>query len=207
MLGSVPTRRLSSAVRLLGVLTLVLGVAYPAVVAAAGALVFPGRAGGSLLRLHGQVVGSSLIGQSFRGPSGQPLAQWFQPRPSASGYNALASGATNLGPDSRRLLAEIQRRRAALAAFNSTPGHPVSPAQVPPDALTASGSGLDPDISPAYAYLQVYRVARARGLPAALVRRLVAAHVRGRDLGVLGEPRVDVLTLNLALAALGAPRR
>jgi K+-transporting ATPase ATPase C chain len=127
----------------------------------------------------------------------QPDPKWFQPRPSAGGYNPLASGASNLGPNSPVLISSIKQRRAQVAAFNG-----VSVSQVPADAVTASGSGLDPDISPAYAYLQVDRVAKARGLSAAAVHKLVADHVQSRTLGFLGAPRVNVLELNLALANL-----
>jgi K+-transporting ATPase ATPase C chain len=144
----------------------------------------------------GRVVGSSLIGQSFADASGRPLPQWFQPRPSAAGagYDPTSSGASNLGPNSSDLLKNVRERRATAAALDR-----VDPASVPPDALTASGSGLDPDISPAYADEQVARVAKARGLDPAQVRSLVDVHVQGRDLGFLGEPTVNVLDLNLAL--------
>lgn len=191
--------------RALLVLTVVLGVGYPLLITVVAMAGFAGQRAGSLLHYRGQVVGSALIGQRFSDAHGTPLPQWFQPRPSAagSGYQPLASGASNLGPSSVRLLKAVDRRRATVAAFNSVPGHRVSKAQVPPDAVTASGSGLDPDISPTYAYLQVYRVAAARHLDPAVVRRLVAVHVQGRPLGVLGEPRVNVLVLNLALARLG----
>ena len=130
-----------------------------------------------------------------------PDPKWFQPRPSAAGaggYDPTSSGASNLGPNDPTLIKTINQRRAAVAAFDHVP-----PGTVPADALTASGSGLDPDISPAYAYDQVDRVAHARGLSAATVRGLVAAHVQDRTLGFLGEPRVNVVELNQALAALG----
>ena len=142
------------------------------------------------------MVGSSLIGQSFADASGRSLPQWFQPRPSAAGaeYDPMSSGASNLGPNSPTLVKAVESRRRAVAALAG-----VDPASVPPDALTASGSGLDPDISPAYAYLQVDRVAKARGLDPAQVKSLVTAHVDGRALGFLGEPTVNVLDLNLAL--------
>ena len=147
-------------------------------------------------------MGSSLIGQNFTDDKGNPLPQWFQPRPSAagaSGYDPTSTSASNLGPNNSDLLKAVQDRRAAAAAQLDG----VDPASVPPDAVTASGSGLDPDISPAYAYEQVNRVAKARGLDPATVRALVAAHVHGRDLGFLGEPTVNVLELNMALAQLG----
>jgi K+-transporting ATPase ATPase C chain len=188
-----------TALRMMALLTALLGLAYPLVVTGFAQVALSGQANGSLVRLNGHVVGSSLIGQAFSDARGDPLAQWFQPRPSAagSGYDALASGGSNLGPSNPALVSEIDRRRLQVAAFNH-----VAPGAVPPDALTASASGLDPDISPAYAYLQVDRVAAANRLPASEVRALVARHVQGRDAGVLGEPVVDVLTLNIALAHL-----
>ncbi|WP_087509109.1 potassium-transporting ATPase subunit KdpC [Cellulomonas iranensis] len=184
-------RQALGGLRLLLALTLLLGVAYPTAVWAVGRVV-PDRADGSPLVVDGQVRGSRLVGQAFDGPG------WFLPRPSAAGdgYDALASGASNLGPQNPDLLATVERRRADVAAREG-----VSPAAVPADAVTASASGLDPDISPAYAALQVPRVARERGLPEARVRGLVADATSGRDLGFLGEPRVDVVTLNAAVAA------
>jgi K+-transporting ATPase ATPase C chain len=195
-----------AALRALLVLTVLLGLGYPLAVTAVAQLAAPGRANGSLVRDGGTVVGSALLGQAFAGPDGTPLPQWFQPRPSAAGataqnpagYDPTASGASNLGPTNPDLIALVKQRRAAVAAFEGVPAD-----RVPPDAVTASGSGLDPDISPEYAALQVDRVARARGLDPAVVARLVREHTRGRTLGFLGEPRVDVLGLNLALARLG----
>jgi len=181
------------AVRFLLVMTLVLGVGYPLVVFAAGRAV-PGTADGSFVTdSSGTVVGSALIGQSFDGPT------WFQSRPSAAGqgYDALSSGGSNLGASSDDLVKAVTQRRAAITASDG-----VDPASIPADAVTASGSGLDPDISPEYAYEQVARVAKARGLDAARVRALVADHVMGRTLGFMGEPRVNVLQLNLALGSL-----
>ncbi len=140
------------------------------------------------------MVGSSLIGQAFEGP------EWFHPRPSAAGdgYDALASGASNYGPNSEDLLTLIDERRAEVAAANG-----VDPSQVPPDAVTASGSGLDPDISVEYANLQVARVAKARGPRPRRGLALVEENTSGRQLGFIGEPRVNVLMLNLALERLG----
>ncbi|MEY9967895.1 K+-transporting ATPase ATPase C chain [Streptacidiphilus sp. MAP12-16] len=193
--------------RTLLVLTVVCGLAYPLVITGISQVAFSGQANGSLVKANGRVVGSSLIGQNFNLPQLDPKAapapdpRWFQPRPSAAGsngYDPTASGASNLGPNDAGLTRTIQQRRAAVALFDG-----VAPGSVPPDALTASGSGLDPDISPAYAYEQVNRVARARRLPPAQVRSLVTSHIRGRSLGFLGQSRVDVLTLNLALARLG----
>jgi K+-transporting ATPase ATPase C chain len=183
-------RQSVAALRVLLVLTVLLGVLYPAAVWAVGRAV-PDRADGSLLRVDGQVVGSRLLGQSFEGP------EWFHPRPSANDYDGLASAPSNLGPSNPDLVAAIDERRAAVAREDG-----VDPSAVPPDALTGSGSGLDPDISPAYAAIQVARVARERGLDEAVVRRLVADATSGRELGFLGEPTVNVLELNASL--LGA---
>jgi potassium-transporting ATPase KdpC subunit len=186
-------RTLGASLRLLVLLTLVLGVAYPLAVWGVAQVALSGKADGSQVKVDGAVVGSSLIGQTFDGPG------WFQPRPSAAGdgYDTLSSGASNLGPTNRDLLADVEERRAKAAADNR-----VAPSSVPPDALTASGSGLDPHISPEYARLQVARVARERGLPEAAVAQLVEDHVEGRLLGFIGEPRVNVLELNVALNAL-----
>ena len=187
-------RRSLAALRMLVVLTVVLGLAYPLLFTGVAQLVAGSRANGSFVEdADGAVVGSSLIGQAFDGP------EWFHPRPSAAGdgYDALASGASNQGPNSEDLLTLIEERRAAVAAANA-----VDPSQVPPDAVTASGSGLDPDISVEYADLQVERVAQARGLDAAAVRALVEESTAGRQLGFVGEPRVNVLMLNLALERL-----
>jgi K+-transporting ATPase ATPase C chain len=192
-------RHYGVALRAMLVLTALLGAAYPLAVLGVGRLALPVQADGSLLRQDGEVVGSSLIGQSFTDADGAPLPQWFQSRPSAAGdgYDAGASSGSNLGPENADLVSSIEERRAAIAAFEG-----VDPAEVPADALTASGSGLDPDISPAYALLQVPRVAAARGLDEGAVRALVEEHVRGRALGWLGEPTVDVLELDLALSRL-----
>nr|WP_066464470.1 potassium-transporting ATPase subunit KdpC [Sanguibacter suarezii] len=193
--------------RVLLVLTLLLGVAYPLAVFAVGQVGLRWQANGSLLRADGSraesvsagagtdnpVIGSALVGQQLTGD------EWFQPRPSAAGdgYDTLASAGSNLGPLNPDLVAAIEERRAAIAAADG-----VAPGEVPPDALTASASGLDPHISPAYAELQVDRVAAARDLDPAEVEALVSAHTQGRDLGVLGEDRVTVLELNLAVEAL-----
>lgn len=190
-----------AALRALIVLTVITGLAYPLLITLIGQIALPGRADGQLIQQHGATVGSTLIGQSFTDAKGNALPQWFQTRPTAypdSPYDGAASGASNLGPNSPDLLTTVQARRARVAAENG-----VAPAAVPTDALTASGSGLEPYISPAYAELQVARVARARNLDVARVRTLVADHTQGRQLGFLGEPRVDVVDLNAALAALG----
>ncbi|SDQ60104.1 potassium-transporting ATPase subunit KdpC [Microbacterium sp. cf332] len=187
------------AVRAMLVFTLVLGVGYTLVISLVG-LALPAQAGGSLLRdPQGQVVGSSLIGQSFTDADGAALPQYFQSRPSAAGdgYDAAASSGSNLGPNNADLVAAIEERRTAIADREG-----VDVADVPADAVTASASGLDPHISPAYAELQVARVAAERGLSEAEVHDLVAEHTAGRDLGFLGEPRVNVVELNADLDAL-----
>ncbi|OQJ48988.1 potassium-transporting ATPase subunit C [Clavibacter sepedonicus] len=184
----------------MAVLTVVLGVGYTAVVTGIGQLALPAQADGSLVSVDGQVVGSSLIGQSFQDSDGTALPEWFQSRPSAAGdgYDASASSGSNLGPENADLVASIEERKAAIAASDG-----VDPRTIPADALTASASGLDPHISPEYAREQVARAASARGIPEQQVERLVDEHVQGRDLGYLGEPTVNVLELNIALAGLG----
>lgn len=170
------------------VLTLVLGIAYPAAVWGVSQVAFHDQA-------NGQIVagkGSRLIGQNFTGN------QWFHSRPSANNYDTLASAPSNLGPSNPDLLKLIKKHQGTVAA---TEGEPIS--AIPADAVTASASGLDPYISPAYASLQVRRVASARGLTVDSVRRVVAANNHGRELGFLGEPRVNVFTLNLALISAG----
>jgi len=183
------------ALRLLVVLTVLLGLAYPLTVTGVAQMAFPGQADGSLVRQDGRVVGSSLVGQSFAKD-----ASYFQSRPSAAGdgYDPLAASASNLGLDNADLVTLVRQRRAAAAKLDGVAGR-----DVPADALLASGSGLDPQISPAYAEAQVARVAERRGLPKARVRALVERYTQGRTLGVLGEPRVNVLRLNLALDAIG----
>ena len=193
-LVSIGGRQALVALRFLVAMIVILGILYPLAVLGIGQLVAHDAANGSLVTdSSGTVVGSELIGQQFDGP------QWFAGRPSAAGdgYDAMSSGGSNLAADSPDLLADVEDRRAQIAADNG-----VDPSTVPPDALTASGSGLDPNISPEYALLQVNRVADARGMPADQVRDLVQAHIQGRSLGFIGEERVNVLELNIALNQL-----
>ncbi|HTX24861.1 MAG TPA: potassium-transporting ATPase subunit KdpC [Steroidobacteraceae bacterium] len=182
------------------VLTLVAGGVFPLLLFAIGVPFFPSQSAGSLIRLHGTIVGSSLIGQDFTRP------EWFQPRPSAAGrgYDGTASGGTNLAPDNPTLReggADFVGIRALAAAYRRRNGL-ASDTAIPIDAVTRSGSGLDPDITPANASLQVARVARLRSLAQSDVRRLVQEHVVQPQFGFLGEPRVSVLELNLALLRL-----
>ena len=211
-----PTLRLiAAALRALLVLTVVLGVAYPLAVTGIAQVTFNGNANGSVVSQDGKTIGSALIGQAFTRPvlengqpkkdaSGNPVVEanpaYFQSRPSAagSGYDPLSTGASNLGPENGDLISKIQERRAAVAALDG-----VDPQLVAPDALLASGSGLDPQISPAYAAQQVARVARQRGLDNATVTGLVAQYTQPRALGFLGGPGVNVLELNMALDRIG----
>jgi len=172
-------------------LTVLTGIVYPAVVTALGQRLFPREANGSLIERDGRTVGSALIGQPFDAPA------YFWGRPSATTpnpYNAESSSGSNVGPTNPALTDAVKARIAALRAAD-----PSNSAPVPVDLVTASGSGLDPDISPAAARYQAGRVARARGLARDRVDALIAQHTRGRQLGVFGEPRVNVLKLNLAL--------
>jgi K+-transporting ATPase ATPase C chain len=202
-------RLLGAGLRALLVLTLVTGVIYPLVVTGVAQAFFPGKANGSEVRYDGRVVGSSLIGQQ-----GYSLG-WFQPRPAGglgentvnTQYKLILSGATNLSADNPRLIKAVQEAEAKVVKDNSTADYKVKPSQVPADAVTSSGSGLDPDISPAYARLQVHRVAERNHLSVAQVEKLVRSHVEGRTLGFVGEPRVNVLELNIALRALVAADR
>jgi K+-transporting ATPase ATPase C chain len=180
-------RQSLAGLRILVVFTVILGVAYPAAVWGVGRVV-PGQADGQPVTVDGKVVGSGIIGQNFEGD------EWFHSRPSANDYDTLASAPSNLGPSNSDLLTTIKERRAEVAKTES-----VDPADVPADAITASGSGLDPQISVDYARIQIARVARANELPVATVRSLVQKFTEGRSLGFLGEPGVNVLRLNVAV--------
>ena len=188
------THELRPAMLVLVVLTIVTGVAYPLLITGVAQLVFPREANGSLIERDGKLLGSALIGQPFSDP------KYFWPRPSATApvpYNAGASSGSNQGPLNPALTDAVKARVEALKAADPGQTNPI-----PVDLVTASGSGLDPHISPAAAQYQVPRVARVRGLPEEKVRTLVAQHTQGRQLGILGEPRVNVLELNLALDAV-----
>jgi len=193
-------RQTWTAVRALLILTVVLGVIYPLAITGIGQLAFNHQANGSLVRVDGEVVGSSLIGQSFTDADGKALPEWFQSRPSAAGagYDGGASSGSNYGPENEDLITAIGDRQTAIEDLDG-----VAQGEIPADAVTASGSGLDPHISPEYARLQVARVAEARGLGEPVVSDLVESMIQGRDLGYLGEPTVNVLQLNIALAKLG----
>jgi len=188
-------RQLLAAVRAVVLATVALGLVYPLLMTGIAQVIAPSKADGSLVTsADGTVVGSSLLGQGFLDGSGDPLPEYFQSRPSAGDWDGAASGGSNLGPNSTELADTIAERRTEVAAFNGVPE-----ADVPADAVTASASGLDPDISPEYAAIQVQRVATERGVSADEVAALVDAATAGRDLGVIGAPSVDVLELNLAL--------
>ncbi|MEU8699710.1 potassium-transporting ATPase subunit C [Streptomyces sp. NPDC048680] len=209
-------RLLWAGLRALLVLTAVCGVLYPLAVTGIAQGLMPGRANGSEITADGRTVGSALIGQRYDLPlkKGQetpdPDLKWFQPRPSNglgtnsvnTQYSLLVSGATNRSGDNKDLIDWVTAAKAAVVKDNSVPGHPVRPAQVPADAVTSSGSGLDPHISPAYAQLQIRRVAERNHLDAGQVTKLVERHTDGRILGFAGEPRVNVLQLNVALRQL-----
>lgn len=210
-------RVLGAGLRALLVLTLVCGVIYPLAVTGVAQALFNDKANGSEIEdSGGRAVGSSLIGQRYDLPlkdgeeSPAPDLRWFQPRPSHglgsnnvnTRYSLVVSGATNRSGDNEELVQWVKDARAAVVKDNSTPTYRVKPADVPADAVTSSGSGLDPDISPAYAKLQAHRVAEKNGLALAEVEGLVAEHTTGRVLGFMGEPRINVLELNTALRDL-----
>lgn len=189
-------RQLLAGLRVLVTMTVLLGLAYPLVVTGIAQVVFPHEADGSIVEFEGEPVASELIGQTFEGD------QWFHSRPSAAGggYDAMASSGSNLGPTNPELATEVAARVAAYRAENDLPAQ----VAVPVDAVTASASGLDPHISVANARLQAPRVAASRGLELDRVLDLVDEHTDGRPLAVLGDPGVDVVTLNLALRTLGS---
>ena len=184
-------KQLGTAFRIMILFTIVTGLIYPAVVTGLCQWLWPGKANGSLVELNGRVAGSAIIGQNFARP------EYFHPRPSAAGndgYDGMASGGSNYGPTSQKL---FDRVKASMEQFRKENQDYKGP--IPADIVTASGSGLDPDISPAAAEAQALRVASARGINVARVQQLIADHTRDRHLGFLGEPRVNVLLLNLAL--------
>ncbi|MCT9084427.1 potassium-transporting ATPase subunit C [Streptomyces fulvoviolaceus] len=199
-------RLLGAGLRALLVLTVLTGVIYPLAVTGVAQALFNNKANGSEITYEGKVVGSSLIGQQ-----GYSL-DYFQPRP-ADGlgensvntrYKLILSGATNRSGDNPELIKWVKEAKAKVVKENSAAGYTVKPSQVPADAVTSSGSGLDPDISPQYADIQVHRVAERNHLSVAQVQKLVDDHTEGRTLGFIGEPRVNVLELNIALKALVA---
>jgi potassium-transporting ATPase KdpC subunit len=195
--------------RLLLVFTVITGFIYPLVMLGIGQAAFHNKVNGSLVSYNGHVVGSGLLCQEFVDAKGNPLPQYFQPRPSDAipspapkddyGCDPTYSSASNLGPTNPVEIKDIQTEQQEISAFDHVP---VS--QIPADAVTASGSGLDPDITPANAYMQVDRVAAARHLPPSEVRNLVTQNITGRTLGFLGEPTVNVLILNIKLDELSA---
>ncbi|GAA4930980.1 potassium-transporting ATPase subunit KdpC [Streptomyces coeruleoprunus] len=189
-----------AALRMLLVMTVVTGVLYPLAVTGVAQALFPEKANGSLVTADGREVGSALIGQSWnvRGTD-RPDPAWFQPRPSHSGYDPLATGSGQLGASDPTLTRTVAATRKAVAAFNGVPE-----SEVPKDAVTGSASAIDPHISPAYARIQIKRVAEHNGLSEAAVRKLAEDHTEGRTAGFLGEPHVNVLALNLALRDLAA---
>jgi K+-transporting ATPase ATPase C chain len=185
-------RHLRPALVMLGLMTVLLGIAYPLATTGIAGLIFRDQAGGSLVRAGDKVVGSALLAQAFTGE------RYFHPRPSAAGekgFDAASSSGSNLGPTSKALNERVKGDVATLRKETTAP--------IPADLVTASGSGLDPHISPAAAMLQAPRVAKARGLPEERVRALIEARIEGRLLGLIGEPRVNVLLLNLALDEAG----
>ncbi|MFJ8824173.1 potassium-transporting ATPase subunit C [Streptomyces sp. NPDC102467] len=205
-------RLLWAGLRALLLLTVVCGVIYPLAVTGVAQAAFHGKANGSEITSQGTVVGSSLIGQTYLTKDGKPDLTWFQPRPSNglgtnsinTRYKLILSGATNLSGDNKELIKQVKDAKAAVVADNSTATYKVKAADIPADAVTSSASGLDPQISPDYADLQVHRVAERNHLSVAQVHKLVDDHTDGRILGFMGEPGVNVLELNSALRELTA---
>ncbi|MGW1708311.1 potassium-transporting ATPase subunit C [Streptomyces sp. NPDC002206] len=212
-------RLLWAGLRALLVLTIVCGVIYPLAVTGVAQGIFPDKANGSEITANGKVVGSEIIGQAYNLPkkdpndaeeAARPDLKWFQPRPSNGlgsnsvnpQYKLILSGATNRSGDNKDLIDWVTAAKAAVVKDNSTATYKVEPSDVPADAVTSSGSGLDPDISPQYAQLQVRRVAERNHLGVDQVEKLVEQHTDGRTLGFVGEPRVNVLQLNIALKEL-----
>ncbi|MEW2080914.1 potassium-transporting ATPase subunit C [Streptomyces sp. NPDC005283] len=208
-------RLIWAGLRALLVLTVVCGVIYPLAITGVAQALFHDKANGSEIKADGKVVGSELIGQTYNLPPKKgeetpaPDLKWFQPRPSNglgvnTQYKLFLSGATNRSGDNPELIKWVTDAKAAVVKDNSVGGYEVKPSDVPADAVTSSGSGLDPQISPEYAKLQVHRVAEKNHLSVAQVDKLVQDHTDGRTLGFIGEPRVNVLTLNIALKELAA---
>ena len=192
-------RQASAGVAMLAIVTVVLGFGYPLAVTGIAQLFFRHQANGSLVYVDGRLEGSALLGQNFNSAKGSPLPQYFQPRPSdaGTGYDGADSAASNLGPSNPALIKLVTERAAAYRELNDLPENAV----VPVDAVTASGSGLDPEISPAAAEFQVPRIASERHISESETRQLIAKHTLARQFGFLGEPRVRVLELNLDLDA------
>jgi K+-transporting ATPase ATPase C chain len=211
-------RLLGAGLRALLVLTVLTGIIYPLAVTGVAQTVFSDKANGSEIKADGKVVGSSLIGQAYNLPlkkgeeTPAPDLKWFQGRPQNglgsnsvnTRYKLILSGATNRSADNKDLIDWVTAAKAAVVKDNSTADYKVKPSEVPADAVTSSGSGLDPDISPEYAEIQVHRVAEKNGLSVAQVEKLLKKHTESRTLGFIGEPRVNVLELNIALKELVA---
>jgi potassium-transporting ATPase KdpC subunit len=209
-------RLLWAGLRALLVLTVVTGILYPLAITGIAQGIFPGKANGSEIKADGKVVGSSLIGQSYNLPlkkgqeTPEPDLKWFQGRPQNglgtnsvnTQYKLILSGATNRSGDNAELIKWVKDAKAAVIKDNSVNGYTVKPSDVPADAVTSSASGLDPDISPEYADIQIHRIAAKNGLSVEQVRKLVDGHTDGRVLGFMGEPTVNVLELNIALKEL-----
>lgn len=188
-------RHINIAIRLAFVTLIITGIIYPLLITGIAQIAFPRQANGSLVKQGGRVIGSKLIGQQFTRP------EYFHPRPSAAGngYDATASGGSNLGPTSKELISRVQMDIDHIRKDNTSLGN----GQIPVDMVTTSASGLDPDITPANAYVQLLRVAKVRGISKDEVKKLVDANTTKRQFGILGEPRINVLKLNMALNAAG----